>query len=50
MSADELGDSYCPECFDSTGSKHYDFELLSNAGGNIVRYRCEECGAIINTA
>jgi len=48
LSADDLGDGYCPECFDSTGTKRYDFELLSNAGSNVVRYRCEECGAIIN--
>lgn len=47
MSADELGDSYCPECFDSTGAKRYDFELLSITGGGVVRYRCEECGVII---
>jgi predicted RNA-binding Zn-ribbon protein involved in translation (DUF1610 family) len=49
MSADELGDSYCPECFDGSGEKRYDFEALSNVGGNVVRYRCEECGVIINT-
>ncbi len=47
LSADELGDSYCPECFDATGAKRYDFETLSNTGENLVRYRCEECGVII---
>jgi hypothetical protein len=47
MSADDLGDGYCPECFDSGGVKRYDFESLSNTGGNPVRYRCEECGVII---
>ena len=50
MSADELGDGYCPECFETTGAKHYDFESLSNTGGNVVRYRCEECGVIIAAA
>ena len=49
MSADELGDGYCPECFDGTGAKHYDFESVTTPGSNGVRYRCEECGAIINT-
>lgn len=49
LSADELGDGYCPECFDHTGTKHYDFESLANSSGNIVRYRCEKCGAIIAT-
>jgi predicted RNA-binding Zn-ribbon protein involved in translation (DUF1610 family) len=47
LSVDELGDGYCPECFDGSGEKRYDFEALSNPGGNVVRYRCEECGAII---
>jgi len=47
MSADELGDGYCPECFDSTGVKHFDFESLASSSGNVVRYRCEECGVII---
>ena len=49
MSADELGDSYCPECFDGMGAKRYDFEVVSAADGKVVRYRCEECGAIIAT-
>jgi predicted RNA-binding Zn-ribbon protein involved in translation (DUF1610 family) len=49
LSADELGDGYCPECFDGSGEKRYDFEALSNPGGNVVRYRCEECGAIITS-
>ena len=47
MSADELGDGYCPECFDSSGAKHYDFETVSTTASNVVRYRCEECGVII---
>ena len=50
MSADELGNSYCPECFDGTGVKHFDFESVLAADGKVVRYRCEECGAIIATS
>ena len=50
MSADELDDGYCPECFDGSGAKRYDFESISNASGNVVRYRCEECGVIITSA
>jgi len=50
MSADELGDGYCPECFDGTGAKHYDFEPVSTPGNNGARYRCEECGVIIAAA
>lgn len=47
MSADELGDGYCPECFDGTGVKHFDFESLSTTASTVARYRCEECGVII---
>ena len=47
MSADDLGGGYCPECFDSAGVKQYDFESVSTGSSNVVRYRCEECGAII---
>jgi Zn finger protein HypA/HybF involved in hydrogenase expression len=47
MAADDLGDGYCPECFDSSGVKYYDFESVSASTSNVVRYRCEECGAII---
>ena len=49
ISAEELSDGYCPECFDSTGAKHYDFESVTSTAGNAVRYRCEECGAIITS-
>jgi len=47
ISADELGDSYCPECFDREGVKNYQFETLASSDSNAARYRCEECGAII---
>lgn len=47
ISADELGDGCCPECFDGSGVKYYDFESVTNTAVGDVRYRCEECGAII---
>jgi Zn finger protein HypA/HybF involved in hydrogenase expression len=47
LSADEIGDGFCPECFDGTRVKRYDFESLSSGSASVVRYRCEECGAII---
>ena len=46
ISADDLGDGYCPECFDAAGVKRYDFESVAS-GASVTRYRCEECGAII---
>src|SRR5262245_44040480 len=49
ISEDELGDGFCPECFDATGAKNYDFETVTNAAANVARYRCENCGAIITS-
>ncbi len=46
MDGAELGDGHCPECFETTGVRRYDFEQL-DSGGDVVTYRCEECGAII---
>ena len=43
--ADELNSAYCPECFERNGKKHADFEPL--AAPAATRYRCEDCGAII---
>jgi hypothetical protein len=48
IAADEIGDAYCPECFDASGNKRYDFEEIATAT-DIARYRCEECGAIIES-
>ena len=50
MSADELGEGYCPECFEGTGTKQYDFESVTTPGNSGARYRCEECGVIINAS
>ena len=49
MAAEEIGDAYCPECFEASGNKRYDFEEIATPGTNIARYRCEECGAIIES-
>ena len=49
IAEEELGDSYCPECFDTHGAKNFDFETAPMIGGNVTRYRCEECGAIITS-
>jgi len=50
LSGEELGDGFCPECFDTSGSKRYEFEELAAMETNVARYRCEECGAIIKSA
>ncbi len=43
---DELENGYCPECFETSGEKHADFEPLADSTG--TRYQCETCGAIID--
>jgi len=47
ISADELQGGYCPECFEVTGTKHCDFEEIESEDNEKARYRCEDCGAII---
>ena len=42
----ELGEGYCPECFDRSGARLYDFEQVENSD-RAVTYRCEECGAVV---
>ena len=50
LAAEELGDGYCPECFDSSGTKHFDFEELAHTGSQGSRYRCEDCGILISSS
>ena len=44
----ELGDGNCPECFEVSGMKRRDFEPVEPEGEAAARYRCENCGTIIN--
>jgi len=46
---DELGKSFCPECFETRGEKLYDFEEVVESEKGPVRYRCEDCGLIIES-
>jgi predicted RNA-binding Zn-ribbon protein involved in translation (DUF1610 family) len=49
IKAEELGDGgYCPECYEAAGRKYSDFEKVATPAGATVRYRCEECGALLN--
>lgn len=45
LAAEELQGGYCPECFDTSGERRYDFEAVETAED--TRYRCEGCGVII---
>jgi predicted RNA-binding Zn-ribbon protein involved in translation (DUF1610 family) len=44
---DELGEEYCPECFEIFGRKRYDFKEIPALGNGTVKYRCEDCGVIV---
>jgi hypothetical protein len=48
LDAEDLGDGYCPECFETSGKKQYEFDEMEAKG--VASYRCEECGAIIKSA
>lgn len=47
IKASDLTSRYCPECFEATRTKRYDFEEVVSVASGIVRYRCETCGEII---
>jgi hypothetical protein len=49
MAGEELGDGFCPECFERCGSKRYEFDEIKGPKKPGARYRCEECGAIIHS-
>ncbi len=49
IQADELGKSYCPECFEETGKRRYDFEEIPAEKTKVAQYRCEDCGIIIES-
>lgn len=47
IKADELKGGYCPECYEESGVRRYDFEEVQAEEPDKVRYRCEGCNAII---
>jgi len=47
ITEDELGKGYCPECFENTGKKRYDFDSVISEAADKILYRCESCGIII---
>ncbi|MDJ0991498.1 MAG: hypothetical protein QNI85_15865 [Desulfobacterales bacterium] len=46
IAADELDGGPCPECYEASGRRRYDFETLVEAPGS-GQYRCEDCGILI---
>ncbi len=48
ITAAELGTSHCPECYETSGAKRYDFEPVAPAAEGPSRLRCEDCGLMID--
>ena len=49
IKAADLPTRYCPECFETTRTKRYDFDEVVPVDSGIVYYRCEACGSMIET-
>lgn len=49
INADELGDGPCPECFERSGDRYYDFEVVVTPEDEMPKYRCDDCGAFIQS-
>jgi predicted RNA-binding Zn-ribbon protein involved in translation (DUF1610 family) len=47
IAKEELVHGYCPECHEVRGVSHYEFEEVKEKQEAKVRYRCEDCGTII---
>lgn len=43
----ELKEEYCPECYEISGRKQYNFKEIPVVKTEIAKYRCEDCGIII---
>ena len=44
---EELRDGYCPECREVEGVRRRDFEEMIQQEDGIIRYCCDDCGALI---
>lgn len=49
IEADELDEGHCPECFEVDGKRLYDFEEILPDKSDAARYRCEDCGLIVES-
>lgn len=47
LATEELQDGFCPECYETSGKKRYEFDTIAAEHQGKTRYRCEDCGVII---
>ncbi len=50
IAAEEVAEGFCPECFAASGVRRYDFDEMARSPSEPARYKCEECGVIIESA
>ncbi len=41
---------FCPECYEAYGEKRYNFEEVASSANQMTRYRCEDCGVVIEVS
>ncbi len=49
IKADELGEGYCPECYEINGTKQSHFEEVATEDTGRAIYRCEDCGLMVES-
>ena len=49
LAVEDLPDGFCPECFDTSGARRYDFDEVKSREEPAARYRCDDCGVIITS-
>lgn len=50
LKPEELTGGCCPECLETSGVRRRDFEEIEPDESGPARYRCEDCGALIEWA
>jgi predicted RNA-binding Zn-ribbon protein involved in translation (DUF1610 family) len=49
IAAQDLHDGFCPECFEVSGIRRYEFDEVQDNQATTTRYRCEACGAVVTS-
>ncbi len=47
LNESDLKGGCCPECMAERGERNYDFEAILTNPSAKIRYRCEQCGILI---
>ena len=49
LASEDLQEGFCPECFETSGNKRYEFDEVKRLDEPPARYRCDDCGVIISS-